>query len=314
MITPMRLAVVGKQGQVARALSEAGAAEPGVTVIPLGRPELDLSVPSTILKTLGAAAPDIVVNAGAYTAVDQAEEEPELAAAVNASGPGAVAEAARIMGVPVIQLSTDYVFDGKKPNPYTEEDHPAPASVYGATKLAGERAVAAATPNHLILRTAWVYAPYGKNFVRTMCALARDRDEVRVVNDQFGCPTYAPDIAAAIICLSRNLLENPSDSRLRGLFHLAGSGETSWAGLAEAIFSFLETKALRRPVLTPIASAAYPTRARRPTNSRLGCGKLSRVYGLKLPSWRDSLTVCLERLTSAASNELNPGQGEPIKA
>ena len=304
MITPIRLVVVGRAGQVARALSEAGAAAPGISVISLGRPELDLSAPATIQKALGAAAPDLVINAGAYTAVDQAEEEPELAAAVNATGPGALAAAARLMGVPVIHLSTDYVFDGKKPEAYTEIDRPAPASVYGATKLAGERAVAAANPNHLILRTSWVYAPYGKNFVRTMCALARDRDEVRVVNDQFGCPTYAPDIAAAILSFSRALLDEPAPS-LRGVFHLAGSGDTTWAGFAQSIFAILEAKGLRRPVLNPITSAGYPTKARRPANSRLSCAKLAQVYGLQLPSWRHSLGLCLELLTQG---ELNPGR------
>ena len=240
-------------------------------IIHLGRPQLDLAVPETVEPALKAAAPDIVVNAAAYTAVDQAEREPEIASAVNGTGAGAVAEAARALGVPVIHLSTDYVFDGNKTSAYVEEDLVAPASVYGASKLAGEQAVAAATDDHVILRTAWVYAPYGKNFVRTMLALAESRDEVRVVADQLGSPTYAPDIAVAIVGIARNLLRNPCDPLLRGIFHLAGSGETSWAGFASAIFAFLAAKGLRKPVLTPIASADYPTPARRPANSRLNC-------------------------------------------
>src|SRR5271165_5894445 len=297
MCVSIRIAVTGRQGQIARALAEAGPAL-NVEIINLGRPQLDLAVPETVEPALNAAAPDIVVNAAAYTAVDQAEQEPEIARAVNGTGAGAVAEAARVLGVPVIHLSTDYVFDGIKTSAYDEEDMVAPATAYGASKLAGEQAVAAATREHVILRTAWVYAPYGKNFVRTMLALAESRDEVRVVADQLGSPTYAPDIAAATIDIARNILRNPSDPLLRGVFHLAGRGETSWAGFAGAIFAFLADKCLRRPILTPISSAEYPTPAHRPANSRLNCAKLAHVYGIELPYWQDSLKVCLERLTS----------------
>jgi dTDP-4-dehydrorhamnose reductase len=293
----MRIVVTGRQGQVARALAEVEPT-PNVEIINLGRPQLDLAAPETVGPALCAAAPDIVVNAAAYTAVDQAEREPEIASAVNGMGAGAVAKAARALGVPLIHLSTDYVFDGNKTSAYLEEDLVAPVSAYGISKLLGEQAVAAATREHIILRTAWVYAPYGKNFVRTMLALAESRDEVRVVADQLGSPTYAPDIAVAIIRIARNVLRNPSDSYLRGTFHLAGGGETSWAGLASAIFAFLAAKGLRSPVLTPIGSADYPTPARRPANSRLNCAKLAGVHGIELPSWRDSLGICLERLTS----------------
>jgi dTDP-4-dehydrorhamnose reductase len=291
----IRIAVTGRQGQVARALTEAGSAL-GVETVTLGRPQLDLAVPETVQPALEAAAPDIVVNAAAYTAVDQAEREPEIANSINGIGAGVVAEAARALGLPIIHLSTDYVFDGSKTSAYVEEDLVAPGSVYGASKLAGEQAVTAATDEHVILRTAWVYAPYGKNFVRTMLALAQSRDEVRVVADQFGSPTYAPDIAVAIVAITRNLLRRPSDPLLRGVFHLAGSGETSWAGFATAIFAFLAAKALRKPALTSITSADYPTPARRPANSRLNCAKLARVHGIELPSWRDSLRICLGRI------------------
>jgi dTDP-4-dehydrorhamnose reductase len=291
----IRIAVTGKHGQVARALTEAGPLLDAV-VITLGRPELDLEAPETIERALAAAAPDIVVNAAAYTAVDQAEREPAIASAVNGTGAGAVAAVARALSVPIIHLSTDYVFDGAKTSAYVEEDMVAPASAYGASKLIGEQAVAASTGEHIILRTAWVHAPFGKNFVRTMLALAQSRDEVRVVADQHGCPTYAPDIAVAIIGIARNILRNRSDPALRGIFHLAGSGETSWAGFAGAIFAFLAKQGLRNPVLTPIMSAEYPTPARRPANSRLNCGKLAQVHGIKLPFWRDSLEICLERL------------------
>ena len=291
----MRLTVTGRDGQVARALVEAGPML-GIDVVAAGRPELDLALPETVLSALSAARPDIVVNAAAYTAVDQAEVEPEQANAVNATGARAVAVAARALGLPIIQLSTDYVFDGEKPAPYTEEDPPAPATVYGRSKLAGEKAVAAASPDHVILRTAWVYSPHGKNFVRTMLALAANRNELRVVADQRGCPTYAPDIAAAVLTAARNLLNNPADLRLRGVFHLAGSGETTWAEFAEAIFAFGAAKGWPRPVVIPIRSVDYPTPARRPKNSRLDCTKLARVHGVHLPQWRASLEACLERL------------------
>jgi dTDP-4-dehydrorhamnose reductase len=296
----MRLAVTGREGQVARALVEAGPTL-GIEVVAAGRPDLDLALPETVLPALSAARPDIVVNAAAYTAVDQAETEPEQANAVNGTGAGAVAVAARALGLPVIHLSTDYVFDGEKATPYTEEDPAAPATVYGRTKLAGEKAVAAASPDHAILRTAWVYSPHGKNFVRTMLALAANRNEVRVVADQWGCPTYAPDIAMAILTVARNLLNNPGDSRLLGIFHLAGSGETTWAEFAEAVFDLNAAKGGHRPAVIPIRSVDYPTPARRPKNSRLDCTKLARVHGVQLPEWRMSLRACLDRLTRGVS-------------
>jgi dTDP-4-dehydrorhamnose reductase len=292
----IRIAVTGKNGQIARALAEAGPLL-GVEIIPAGRPELDLAAPATVWAALHAGAADLVVNAAAYTAVDQAESEPALAEATNRTGAGAVAEAAEALGIPVIHLSTDYVFDGTKTSAYLEDDSVRPTGAYGASKLAGEQAVAAATGNYLILRTSWVYAPYGKNFVRTMLALAQSRDEVRVVDDQYGCPTYAPDLAVAIVSIARNLLRSPSDLDRRGTFHLAGTGETSWAGFASAIFNFLAARGLRKPTLTPIASADYPTPARRPLNSRLNCAKVARVHGIELPFWRDSLGICLKQLT-----------------
>ena len=293
----IRIAATGKHGQVVRALVEAGPAL-GIEVITVGRPELDLAVSETVQPALTAAEPDLVVNAASYTAVDKAEQEPEQANAVNATGAGAVAAAACVLGVPLIHLSTDYVFDGSKPTPYVEEDSVTPSNAYGASKLAGEQAVAAATPNHVILRTAWVYSPFGKNFVRTMLALAQSRNEVRVVADQHGCPTYAPDIAVAIVAIARNLLSKPDDHQLRGLFHLAGSEETSWADFATAIFEFVAANGMHKPLVIPIPSVDYPTPAYRPENSRLNCSKLERVHGVQLPSWRDSLPTCLKHLTS----------------
>ena len=193
----MRIVVTGREGQVARSLSEIGPGR-GHEIVPLGRPTLDLLDPATIGPAIRAARPDAVINAGAYTAVDRAETEPEIAEAVNGRGAGVVAEVARDLGVPILQVSTDYVFDGTKPTPYVENDPTGPLGAYGRSKLLGEHLVAEANPRHAILRTAWVYAPFGANFVRTMLRLAATRDEVGVVADQLGCPTSALDIAATL--------------------------------------------------------------------------------------------------------------------
>lgn len=293
----MRIAVTGKQGQVVSSLVEV-APKVGVDVVPVGRPELDLFIPETVQPALARVRPDVIINAAAYTAVDQAEKEAEIATAINARGAAAVAQAARTLGVPLLHLSTDYVFDGSKPTPYVEEDPVAPANIYGASKLAGEQSVARTSPDHVIVRTAWVYSPYGKNFVRTMLALARSRPEISVVADQLGCPTYARDIAVALVAIARNLLDRPQDDQLRGLFHLAGTGETNWAEFAAAIFELLSLLGRPVPALKPITTAEYPTPARRPANSRLDCSKLARIYGVQVPPWQTSLKDCVSRLVA----------------
>jgi dTDP-4-dehydrorhamnose reductase len=295
----MRIAITGKQGQVVSSLIHAGP-NLGVEAIPVGRPELDLLAPETVHPALAKARPDIVVSAAAYTAVDQAEKESDQAMAINANGAGAVADAAKALNVPVIHLSTDYVFDGSKSTLYVEEDPVGPSNVYGTSKLAGERAVAAATDDHVIVRTAWVYSPYGKNFVRTMLTLAQNRDEIRVVADQHGCPTYAHDIALGIVAIARNLLDRPQDEQLRGIFHLASAGETNWAEFASAIFESLSLLGKRVPTVKAITTAEYPTPARRPANSRLDCSKLAHLYDIRLPSWRASLKDCLSRLVATS--------------
>jgi dTDP-4-dehydrorhamnose reductase len=288
----MRLAITGKTGQVVSSLLNEGP-QLGVEVVSVGRPELDLLIPETVLPALANSRPDVIINAAGYTAVDQAEKELGIAMAINGAGTGAVAEAAQTLDVPVIHLSTDYVFDGHKSAPYTEQDPVAPIGVYGTSKLAGEAAVRAATDNHVIVRTAWVYSPYGKNFVRTMLHLGETRNEIRVVADQRGCPTYAHDIAVGLGHIAQNLLSRPEENRLRGIFHLAGTGETNWAEFASAIFEWLRRQGKRAPVVIPITTAEYPTPARRPTNSRLDCSKLARVHGVRLPPWRESVEDCL---------------------
>lgn len=289
----MRIAVTGRHGQVATSLAEAGQAS-GDTIVLLGRPELDLGGDaSAIARVIAAATPDLLVSAAAYTAVDKAESEPEQARAVNADGAGAVAAAAAAIGVPVLHLSTDYVFDGRKRKPYLESDVTSPTGVYGRTKLAGEEAVLAANNAAIILRTAWVYSPFGHNFAKTMLRLASDRDEVRVVADQVGNPTSALDIADAVLAVARQVAEG---NKARGIFHLAGSGEASWADFAEEIFAASAAAGGPSARVQRIASADFPTPTARPANSRLDCGKLDRSFGIRLPAWRQSTGTVVRRL------------------
>jgi dTDP-4-dehydrorhamnose reductase len=291
----VRIVVTGKSGQVVTALVGL-AAQTGRTVVALGRPELDLADPTSVLGALTAARADVIVNAAAYTAVDQAESEPDVAMAVNGVGAGAVAAAARALGVPVVHISTDYVFAGDKPTPYVETDLVGPVGAYGRSKLAGEQAVAIATPDHAILRTAWVYAAAGKNFLNTMLRVARTRPELTVVADQFGCPSYAPDIARATLRVCENLVAAPQDPALRGVFHMAGGGETHWAGFAEAIFARSALRGGPVAQVRHIPTSAYPTPARRPANSRLNCEKMARVHGVHMPDWREALDRCFDVL------------------
>lgn len=292
----MKILVTGREGQVARSLAERAAADPGLDLVLAGRPELDLLQPETVRSSILAARPDVVVSAAAYTAVDRAEDEPDQAFAVNAAGAGAVAAAAAEVGAPVIHLSTDYVYAGDGEREYTERDATDPRNVYGQSKLEGEKAVAAANPRHVILRTAWVYSPFGKNFVKTMLGLAADRDSVRVVADQWGNPTAAGDIAEGIVRVAATLASSPEADRY-GVFHLAGRGDgTSWAGFAREIFA--ESARFRGPAadVEDIATEDFPTRARRPRNSRLSCEKLADTFGWRPPPWRDSCRDVVVRL------------------
>jgi dTDP-4-dehydrorhamnose reductase len=290
----MRVVVTGKHGQMAQALVEAAASR-GVELVRLGRPELDLTNPLSVRTAILGAGPDVVISAAAHTAVDKAESEPDLAFAINAAGAGEVARAAAELRVPIIHLSTDYVFDGAKPAPYVEEDAAGPISVYGSSKLEGERQVAAANPDHAIFRTAWIYSPYGRNFVKTMLALGETRNEVSVVGDQFGCPTSADDIADGLLAAARKLYQS-RDANLRGVFHMVAAGEASWAEFAEEIFRVAERHGRNPVAVRKITTADYPTAARRPANSRLSTEKLDRVYGLRLPHWKSSLASTIERL------------------
>ncbi|TPI60378.1 dTDP-4-dehydrorhamnose reductase [Mesorhizobium sp. B3-1-3] len=296
----MRLAVTGREGQVAASLVEAARGRDDVEVVAVGRPALDLARPDTVFAALEAARPDIVVSAAAYTAVDQAEDEKDLAFAVNATGAGKVAEAAARLGVPVIHLSTDYVFDGTKNGAYVETDPTAPLGVYGASKLAGEEAVAAANPRHLILRTAWVYSPFGRNFVKTMLRLAADRDEIAVVADQWGNPTSAHDIAEAILHAAAKLVDD-SNFAAFGVYHLAGTGEINWSGFARHILDTSQALGGPHARILDIATADYPTKARRPANSRLSSAKSAAAFRWTAPDWRESTGAAVGRIVADRS-------------
>jgi dTDP-4-dehydrorhamnose reductase len=292
----MRLVVTGRNGQVVRALRELSARS-GIEVITLARPEFDLVATGTdIAATIRALHPDVIVNAAAYTAVDRAESEREVAFSVNAEGAGRMAKAAATLGVPIIQLSTDYVFDGTSAAPYKESSPTAPINFYGVTKLAGEDAVRAATANHVILRTSWVYAPFGQNFVLTMLRLGAERSEVSVVDDQHGAPTSAFDIAESIIKITKRLADEPEDGSIRGVFHMTNAGETSWAGFASEIFrlSGIEGRPMAR--VRPISTSEYPTPAARPKSSRLDISKLGDVFKIRPSHWSEALRETLWQL------------------
>ncbi|WP_291841590.1 dTDP-4-dehydrorhamnose reductase [Maricaulis sp.] len=289
------LLIFGMNGQLARELRER-APVAGWRVTTLGSDRADFCNTDATLAAMREIGPvDAVINASAYTAVDLAETEADTAHRVNAITPGALAELCAQSGTPFIQISTDYVFSGDKSGAYVETDKTGPRSVYGRTKLAGETAVAASGTPHAILRTAWVYAPHGKNFVRTMLRLAQDRDSLSVVADQRGCPTHAGDLAEGALRAAAGLLDDPDKS---GVYHFAGSGETSWAEFAEAVFDLAEPHTGRRPTVTHIASVDYPTPAPRPANSVLNCDRFAETFGYRAPAWRASLAGVIAALCS----------------
>jgi dTDP-4-dehydrorhamnose reductase len=290
----VRIAVTGREGQVAQSLAEHARGRDGVEVILVGRPALDLAEPGTVGPALEDVRPDLIVSAAAYTAVDKAEDEPALAHSINGEGAGAVSAAAAHLGIPVIHLSTDYVFDGSKAGPYVETDPTNPMGAYGASKLAGEQAVAAANPRHVILRTAWVYSPFGNNFVKTMLRLARERDELTIVADQFGNPTSALDIADAVLHVAASL---PGiGDRAYGIFHLAGAGTTNWSGFARQVMESSRQRGGPVKPVRDIATAQFPTKARRPANSRLSTDKLAATFGWTAPDWQSSVDRVVARL------------------
>jgi dTDP-4-dehydrorhamnose reductase len=291
----IRILLTGGAGQVGWELRRALAIF-GDVVAP-ARNVMDLASADSIIAAVRSVRPNLIVNAAAYTAVDKAESEPELAMKVNGEAPRILAEQAALHGAALIHYSTDYVFDGRKEQPYREEDLTAPINTYGRTKLAGERGVAGSGAAHLVFRTSWVYGPRGHNFLLTMLKLGQERKEIKVVNDQFGAPTSARLIAEATACvvaktLSRGKLDLNALQNASGLYHLTASGHTTWHGFAQAI---LLGKSGMAKVL-PIPTSAYPTPARRPQNSLLDNAKLERQFGFELPDWKVGLELCLEEV------------------
>ncbi len=287
----MKALVFGTTGQLGIELGRT--APRGTLLLALGREAADLTQPVTCAGIIEATDADVVINAAAYTAVDAAEADRATAQMVNAEAPGAMARAAARRGIPFLHVSTDYVFDGTGTRPWREDDPTGPLGVYGQTKLAGEQAVVAAGGRHAILRTSWVFSAHGRNFVKTMLRLGRERRDLSVVDDQKGGPTPAADIARALLTLAEAILAG----RPGGLFHFAGAPTVSWADFADAIF---DAAALaHRPAVHRIATSAYPTPARRPLNSALDCTRIRDLHGIEQPDWRRGLADVLKELETA---------------
>ena len=289
--------LVGANGQVGWEISRQSSAA-GIPYCALTRAQLDITNRDAVLGAIENVAPSIVINAAAYTAVDRAEDDAEAAYAVNCDGAKFLAEACAGVDASLIHISTDYVFDGSKSSPYKEDDVASPLGVYGASKLAGEAAVRDYCSQHLILRTSWVYGVHGQNFVRTMLRLGRERELLRVVDDQYGSPTFAGDLGTVILGLVANLQRETWPKGGYGTFHCAGQGVTTWCGFARAIFE----RSSVRPVVEAIAAVDYPTPARRPRNSMLDCTKLGEVHGIIMRSWQSALDDMLGALSEQRKN------------
>lgn len=291
----MKVLITGTHGQLVSSLLERGRGRAGIHLIPLGRPQLDLEIPGSAAAALRDTAPDVVINAAAFTAVDQAEDEPDRAMRINGDAAGELAVAARETGARIIQISTDYVFDGASPRPYGEDVPVNPLGAYGRSKLAGEEAVRAATPDHLILRTAWVYSPFGANFLKTMLRLAESRDEVGVVSDQRGNPSSALDLADGILEILGDWRRG-GGTGLGRTYHLAGTGAASWFDFASVIFGYAAEFGLASARVTPILTSDWPTKAVRPANSMLDCARFHADFGFQTPEWQVSAKAVIGRL------------------
>jgi dTDP-4-dehydrorhamnose reductase len=292
----LRIVVVGRGGQLSRALS---ASDPNVAI--LGRDQIDLEDAAGAEKAIIDAAPDLVINAAAYTAVDKAENDRARAYRVNAKGATALARGAAAVGAAFLHVSTDYVFDGTKSGEWVETDPARPINVYGASKLAGEHGALAVNARTMILRTSWVYSPYGANFVKSMLRLA-DRERLSVVADQHGKPTSALDLAAAILAVAPRLAGAGGESAVWGIWHYAGCGTTSWAEFADGIFARATGRLIdRRPVISAIATTDYPTPAKRPLNSALDCTAFERMFSINALPWESGIDRVIDLLEEGAT-------------
>lgn len=288
----MKILITGRDGQVAQSLAERAS---GHELVFKARPDFDLVDPASIERTIATVRPELIISAAAYTAVDQAEDEPDLAMAANGEAPGIIGHAAAKIGAPVLHLSTDYVFGGSGELAWTEDDPTGPIGTYGKTKLAGEEALASSGARYVILRTSWVYSPYGDNFVKTMLRLAETHDVLNVVVDQYGNPTSALDIADALMTVASRLRKEPCRN-FDAIYNFAGSGTTTWAEFATTIFAESAVRGGPSCKVTGIPAVEYPARATRPVNSRLDCTKFVKHFGYAPPLWRSGVARTIERL------------------
>lgn len=297
-----RVFVIGREGQLARELARAPWPQ-GWSATFAEPPDLDLTKPDRAAEVVAAAKPDLVVNAAAYTNVEQAEDDFERALLINATGPAAVAAACRTIGVPFVTISTDYVFDGTKPGAYTENDPVRPIGAYGRSKAEGEATIRQANDRHVILRTSWLFSPFGTNFVKTMMRLGGERREVRVVADQRGRPTCAGDLARAVVAVCGAIR---SGQARFGTYHFANAGAVSWFDFAQAIFEGLAARGETVPEqVVPVTTAEFPTKAVRPANSELDCGLIERRYGIAIRPWQAALNECLDELVARKRRDGN---------
>ncbi|MBL4893232.1 MAG: dTDP-4-dehydrorhamnose reductase [Rhizobiaceae bacterium] len=299
MMAKQDVLVVGENGQLATALKQKETIA-GHRIISLGRPAMDLAHAETIEQAIGEHNPALVINAAAYTAVDKAESEADMAKAVNADGVGRLGQICARHDIPVIHISTDYVFDGKAKKPYAPGDKTAPQGVYGRSKEQGETELRAANEQHLIFRTAWVFGEHGNNFLKTMLRLGRTNNQIRVVDDQFGTPTYTGDLATGLSKIAAQVLSRPNDISW-GTYHLTNSGETTWCGFAREIFECSATENTPSPQIIGIPTEEYPTPAARPAYSILDCTKTKKEFGVDLPDWKDATMRCIKNIEGTAS-------------
>jgi dTDP-4-dehydrorhamnose reductase len=294
----MRILAAGWHGQIARAFMQTAPGRGDIAAFAIGRPGLDICTPRGIERAMGDIRPDVLINLAGYTGVDEAESEPDLAFSLNSAGAQLLAEAAARRDVPIIQLSSAYVFDGRKPTAYTETDAARPSTTYGKSRLAGEIAVQAANPKHIVLRTGWIFSPYGRCFVSNILQRAQLGQDLKIVNDQYGSPTYAPHLVDAILAIALKVTARDSETPW-GAYHAAGAGAASWFDVAREALSVCEALAAPSVGLEPIASEDYPTRSARSRNSMLDCSKLEAVFRVALPAWQTGVRECVAQLLAA---------------
>ena len=292
----MRILAAGWHGQIASAFMQIAPGRKDISAFAIGRPGLDICEPRSVERALGDIRPDVLINLAGYTNVDGAESEPELALALNSAGARLLAEAAARRGVPIIHISTSYVFDGRKKSAYVETDQTAPSTIYGQSRLAGEVEVQRANPKHIILRTEWIHSPFGRCFVSNILQRGQLGMPLKVVNDQYGNPTYAPHLVDAILAVAAHLTSSPPDAIPWGVYHAAGTGTATWYDVAHEVLIKAEQLTGLSFCLEAITSAEYLTRSYRSPNSQLDCSKLKQTFGVKLPDWQEGVHECVEHL------------------